>query len=118
MFIKDEGYELWNIVTKGPYVPMTTINGNLVKKTEDTYTQEDFEKRSKNCKVMHILYCGLDANEYNRIYAFESTKEIQDKLMITNEATNRLREIKINRFIHQYECSKCNSTRLSKKCLR
>jgi len=67
MFIKTEDYELWNIITKGLYVPTTTIGGKGVKKTEDQYTQEDIEKLSKNCKAMHILYCGLDAKEYNCI---------------------------------------------------
>jgi len=74
MFIKTEDYELWNIITKGPYVPMTTVDEKLAKKNEDQYTQEDFAKLLKNCKAMHILYCGLDANEYNRICACESTK--------------------------------------------
>ena len=63
MFIKIEDYELWNMVTKGPYVPMTTIDGKVVKKTEDQYTQEDFARLSENCKAKHILYCGLHANE-------------------------------------------------------
>ena len=47
MFIKIEDYELWNIITKGPYVRTTTIDGKVVKKTEDQYTQEDFAKLSK-----------------------------------------------------------------------
>ena len=57
MFIKTEDYELWNIVTKGPYVPQITIDGKTITKTEDEYTQEDFARLSKNCKAMHILYC-------------------------------------------------------------
>ena len=69
MFIKIEDYELWNIITKGPYVRTTTIDGKVVKKTEDQYTQEDFAKLSKNCKAMHILYYGLDAKEHNCICA-------------------------------------------------
>ena len=42
---------------------MTTLDGKVVKKTEEQYTQEDFVKLSKNCKPMHILYYGLDFNE-------------------------------------------------------
>ena len=38
MFIKIEDNELWNIVIKGPYVLMITINGKVVKKTEDQNT--------------------------------------------------------------------------------
>ena len=95
MFIKNEDYELWNIVTKGPYIPMTTIDGKVVKKTEEQYTQEDYARLSKNCKVMHILYCDLDANEYNRICACELGKEIWDKLVVTYEGTSQVRETKL-----------------------
>jgi len=56
IFINTEDYELWIIVTKGPYIPMTTVDGKVVKKVEDQYTQEDFAELSKNCKTMHILF--------------------------------------------------------------
>ena len=55
---------------------------------------------------MHILYCGLDANEYNRISACESAKEIWDKLVVTYEGTSQVRETKINMLVHQYELFK------------
>ena len=35
MFIKTEDYELWNIVTKGPYVPQIAIDGKSVTKIEE-----------------------------------------------------------------------------------
>jgi len=50
---------------------MTTVDGKIVKKNEEQYTQADFKRLLKNCKGMHILYCGLDANEHNRIGACE-----------------------------------------------
>jgi len=103
MFIKTEDYELWNIMTKGSYVLQITIVGKTTAKTEDQYSQEDFARLSKNCKAMHILYCGLDANEYNRICACESAKEIWDKLVVTYEGPSQVRETKINMFVHQYE---------------
>jgi len=52
---------------------------------------------------MHILYCGLDVNEYNRICAYKLAKEIWDKLVVTYEGTSQVREMKINMFVHQYE---------------
>jgi len=102
MFIKTEDYELWNIVTKEPYIPMTTIDGKALKKTKEKYTQEDYARLSKNYKAMHILYCSLDANEYSRICACELAKEIWDKLVVTYEGTSQVRETKINMFVHQY----------------
>jgi len=55
---------------------------------------------------MHILYCGLDANEYNCIRACETAQEIRDKLVVTYKGTSQVRETKINMFVHQYELFK------------
>jgi len=51
---------------------MTTVDEKMVKKTKEQFTQEDFVRFSKNCKSMHILYYGLDADECYRICACES----------------------------------------------
>jgi len=82
---------------------MPTADGKLVKKTKDQYNQGDFIKLSKNCRAMHVLYCGLDANKYNRICTCETVKQIWDKLMATYQGTSQARETKINMFVHQYE---------------
>ena len=63
-----------DILTKSPYIPTMTINQKLVKKTKDQYTHEDFVRRSKNYKAIHILYYGIDATEYNCICACEVGK--------------------------------------------
>jgi len=54
MFIKNEGYELWNIVTKGLYVPMTTVDGQAVNKTEEQYTEEDFQDSQKKLCISYM----------------------------------------------------------------
>ena len=41
-----------------------------------------------NAKVMNILYCALDPNEFNCASTCESVKEIWDKLEVTHEGTN------------------------------
>jgi len=47
IFIKTEDYELWNIVTKGSCVPMTTIDEKIEEKAKDQRTQADFVKLQK-----------------------------------------------------------------------
>jgi len=69
-----QNWRLW-LVNKGPYIPITAIDWKSVVKTEYQYTQKDFARLSKNYKAMHILYYGLDANEYNRSVC-ETVKEI------------------------------------------
>ena len=76
IFIKTEGYELWNIVTKGPCIPTIAIDKKVVEKFNDQDTQEDFVELSKNNRAMDLLYCDLNANQCNYICACGRAKEI------------------------------------------
>ena len=59
-----------------------------------------------NAKAMNILYCALDANEFNRISTCMSAKKIWDRLEVTHEGTNQVKESKINMLVHKYELFK------------
>ena len=59
-----------------------------------------------NAKAMNILYCVLDANEFNRISICTSAKKIWDILEVTHKETNQVKESKINMLVHKYELFK------------
>ena len=59
-----------------------------------------------NAKAMNILYYALDANEFNRISTCMSAKKIWDRLEVTHERTNQVKESKINMLVHKYELFK------------
>ena len=59
-----------------------------------------------NAKVMNVLYCALDVNEFNRISTCMSAKKIWDRLEVTHEGTNQVKESKINMLVHKYELFK------------
>ena len=46
MFIKTEDYELWNIVTKGPYIPQITIMERPLQKLKNN----THKKISQGCQ--------------------------------------------------------------------
>jgi len=54
--------------------------GEFIDKPKDQFTSADWEKLTKNSKAKHILYWGLDANEYNRISACNTAQQIWNKL--------------------------------------
>lgn len=109
MFVIDQDLELWDIIVKGPRVPMKDgSDGTRVAKSEDEFSQTDLEQVAKNYRAMNLLYCGLDANEFNRITSCKSAKEIWDKLVVTYEGTSQVKETKINIFLRQYELFKMN----------
>lgn len=100
MFFKDQDMEIWKIISNGPYVPMTTVDGKEIPKAEDKFTQTDLEKISKNFRAINLLYCVLDANKFNRISSCESAKQIWDTLVVTYEGIGKVKETKINIFVH------------------
>ena len=55
---------------------------------------------------MSNFFCALDPNEFNRVLACDSAKEILDKLEVTYEGTNQVKEFKINMLVHEYELFK------------
>ena len=76
IFIESTNMELWEIVNNGPHVApkITNDKGEEVDKLKDQYTTSDWDKLMKNSWAKHILYYGLDANEYNRISACDTAK--------------------------------------------
>ena len=75
-FIESTDMELWEIVNNGPYtVPKIKNNkGEEIDKPKDRYTSADWERLTKNFRAKHILCCGSDANEYNRISTCDTAK--------------------------------------------
>jgi hypothetical protein len=96
-------YKAWKIITGGPYIPTKIVNETKVFKSKEEWDERDSHLIQLNAKAINMLYCALDANEFNRISACESTKEMWDKLEVTYEGTNQVKESKISRLAHDYE---------------
>ena len=78
-------------------------------KSENEWDEVDKKMAQLNVKVMNILYCALDVNEFNRISVCTSAKEIWDRLEVTYEGTNQVKDSKINMLVHKYELFKMES---------
>nr|XP_009769970.1 PREDICTED: uncharacterized protein LOC104220738 [Nicotiana sylvestris] len=77
-FIIAEDSELWDIICDGPYIPTEKIRDPLVTmlKTRKEYNDADKKAVAKNFRAKKILVCGIRPDEYNRISACQSAKEI------------------------------------------
>ncbi|GAV68363.1 zf-CCHC domain-containing protein/UBN2 domain-containing protein, partial [Cephalotus follicularis] len=102
--IQSLDYNLWDLIVDGPDLP-TTINenGEKVPKPRTRYNDEDREKVQMNAKAKHIIICAINSNEFNRVSSCVSTKEMWDRLGVTYEGTNQVKEAKINMLVHEYE---------------
>ncbi|XP_070028621.1 intracellular protein transport protein USO1-like [Nicotiana sylvestris] len=77
-FIMAEDSELWDVICDGPYVPTKKVGYPPVtmSKTRKEYNDANRRTMEKNFRAKKILVCGIGPDEYKRISACQSAKEI------------------------------------------
>lgn len=90
----------------GPRTSTLAINRISSPKSKRKWNENDKKIFQLNVKAMNVLYQSIDVNEFNRIPTYISIKEIWDRLQVTYEETNRVKESKINVLIYKYELFK------------
>ncbi|MQL94494.1 hypothetical protein Taro_027147 [Colocasia esculenta] len=93
-FLQGLDYQIWSIIEEGDL---------LVTNEKDKWMDDDKKKISLNCKAKSILCCALSRKEFNRISACKSAMEVWEKLRITYEGTNKVKETRIDILVTQYE---------------
>ena len=76
IFIQASDYKIWGVIVSRPHTPTKIINNVSIPKAKSEWDENDEKMTRMNAKAMNLLYCVLDANEFNRILACISTKEI------------------------------------------
>ncbi|GAV79332.1 UBN2 domain-containing protein, partial [Cephalotus follicularis] len=51
----------------------------------------------------HVIFYALSPSEFHRVSSHDFAKEMWDRLMVTYEGTNQVKDTKINRLVHDYE---------------
>lgn len=104
-FIMAEDSELWDVICDGPYVPTKKVGepAVMVPKTRKEYNDADRKAIEKNFRAKKILVCGIGPDEYNRISACQSTKEIWEALQTAHEGTTQVKQSKIDMLTTEYE---------------
>ncbi|MQM13164.1 hypothetical protein Taro_046087 [Colocasia esculenta] len=93
-FLQGLDYQIWSIVEEGHL---------LVTDEKDKWTKDDKKKISLNYNTKSILCCALSKKEFNRISACKLAMEMWEKLRITYEGTDEVKETRIDILVTQYE---------------
>ncbi|GAV83913.1 LOW QUALITY PROTEIN: zf-CCHC domain-containing protein/DUF4219 domain-containing protein/UBN2 domain-containing protein, partial [Cephalotus follicularis] len=101
IFIQALDFNLWDIITDGPKLPH--IISQEVFKPRSSYTDDDRKKVQLNAKAKHVIICALNSNEFNRVSSCATAKEMWDRLEVTYEGTNQVKDAKINMLVREYE---------------
>ncbi|MQM04350.1 hypothetical protein Taro_037140 [Colocasia esculenta] len=93
-FLQGHDYQIWSIIEEGDL---------LVTNEKTQWTDDDRKKISLNCKAKSILCCALSKKEFNRVSACKSAMEMWEKLRITYEGIDKVKETRIDILVAQYE---------------
>ncbi|XP_070046423.1 uncharacterized protein [Nicotiana tomentosiformis] len=101
--------KVWRVIEKEnlPIPPKKDANGQVIVSTDpldlDDYTNEQVAVITVNTKAKNLLYNAISGEEYKKISSCETVKEIWDKLEVTYEGTNKVKETRINLLVRDYE---------------
>ncbi|MQM13139.1 hypothetical protein Taro_046061 [Colocasia esculenta] len=93
-FLQGLDFQLWSIIEEGDI---------LVTNEKDKWTDEDKKKISLNIKAKSTLCCAFSKKEFNRISACKSAMEMWEKLRLTYEGTDKVKETRIDILVAQYK---------------
>ena len=106
-FLMAEDSQIWDIVLDGPFIPTSEVKDGeitrVIPKTRQQYNEVDRKKIEKGYKAKKLLFCGIGAEEFNRISACESAKENWNCIRTAHEWTEQVKESKIDMLTSQYE---------------
>ena len=103
IFIQASEFKLWTMIVNGPHTPSKLINNVSIPKPESEWDEYDERMAQLNAKAMNLLYCALSTSEFNRISTCTFAKEIWDRLEVTHDRTNQVKESKISMLVQKYE---------------
>ncbi|XP_070026656.1 uncharacterized protein [Nicotiana sylvestris] len=72
-------------------------------KIRKEYNDTDRKAVEKNFRAKKILVCGIGPDEYNRISACQSAKEILEALQTVHEGITQVKQSKIDMLTTKYE---------------
>ncbi|VFQ79452.1 unnamed protein product [Cuscuta campestris] len=103
IYIRSTNFQLWLVIKNGEEIPMKKVGETTVPKTEDEFDAEDIKKIENYAKAINMLYCAVNPDDYRKISCCSTAKEMWDKLEVTYEGTDQVREAKIDFLTQEYE---------------
>ncbi|VFQ86049.1 unnamed protein product [Cuscuta campestris] len=103
IYIRSTNFQLWLVIKNGEEIPMKKVGETTVPKTEDEFDVEDIKKIKNYAKAINMLCCAVNPDDYRKISCCTTAKEMWDKLEVTYEGTDQVREAKIDFLTQEYE---------------
>ncbi|KAK9163296.1 hypothetical protein Syun_004198 [Stephania yunnanensis] len=99
-YIRAQNRFLWDAIESG-YTPPD--------KPLKEYTAEEIKIELSNDQAMNHLFCALSENEFNRVSACQTAKEVWEKLGVHYEGTMQVKKTKLRILEEHYETFRVGS---------
>src|SRR3954463_6367050 len=101
--LEAQGEEVWEAVQNGPFVPTTVVDGVESTKLKVSWNDDDRKKVLADKKAVNLLQGALSMDEFFRVSACTTAKEIWDTLVETHEGTTEVKRSRLNLLSQEYE---------------
>lgn len=98
IFLQRDTYE-WDAVENGITIPMKDGKPIPVK----DLTADEVNVLNYNARAMNSLLNGLCATELRKVSSCTSAKQVWDTIVVSHEGTSKVREIKLDLLMSDYE---------------
>ncbi|XP_070036926.1 uncharacterized protein [Nicotiana tomentosiformis] len=103
IYAKSYDVKVWRVIKKGNYPLSAAAQQPADPEDIDEYTDEQMAVVQVNAKARNLLYNAISGEEYEKISSCDTTKEMWDKLEVTYEGINKVKETYINMLVHDFE---------------
>ncbi|XP_070043073.1 uncharacterized protein [Nicotiana tomentosiformis] len=103
IYVKSYDVKVWCVIKKGNYLLPAAAQPPTDPKDIDEYTDQQMVVAQVNPKARNLLYNAISGEEYEKISSCDTAKEMWDNLEVTYEGTCKVKEIRINMLVHDYE---------------
>ncbi|XP_075074662.1 uncharacterized protein LOC142162234 [Nicotiana tabacum] len=102
IYAKSYDVNVWCVIKKGNYLLPAAAQPPTNTEDIDEYTDEQMAVQV-NSKARNLLYNAISGEEYEKISSCDTSKEMWDKVEVTYEGTNKVKENHINILVHDYK---------------
>lgn len=114
-FIESIDIYLWGYILEGPFVPTHFFNNEVVNKPSNTWITKAKRKVQQGFKAKYCMISALSTREYNYVYNYCTSKEVQDTLEMIYEGSIEIKRENMNIIVQEVETPSDNEEKFQRQ---
>lgn len=102
MFIKQNDFEMWDVLINGKFILTFSFNYRVVSKLDFHWTEEDKRKVKLGFKVKRVFISALNSKEFCYVFNCDSAKEVWDTFEIIHGVSPKTEQERTSTKIYEF----------------